>query len=122
LEISLRDNNIAYIHLPPLGGRRKPGSDSINSAWKNAGFRGYADYMQTEDFKKGIMQLEELAIQNRTAYLCAEALWFRCHRSLVSDYLKSHDWSVFHIEGKDKACEHPFTSVAKIVQGKLSYE
>ena len=122
LKISLAESKIQYVHLPLLGGRRKPNDNSINTGWSNAGFRGYADYMQSEDFIIGIEQLEELASKSRTAYMCAEALWWRCHRSLVSDYLKSHGWKVFHIEGKNKAIEHPYTSVAKIVQGQLSYE
>src|SRR5437588_9908512 len=89
LQISLSENNIKYKHLLSLGGRRKALEDSKNHAWRNEALRGYADYMETADFKKGIQELKELASNFRTAYMCSEAVWWRCHRSLVSDYLKS---------------------------------
>ncbi len=121
LSLSLKNVGIGYIHLPELGGRRKPRPDSANTAWRNAAFRGYADYMETEDFKKAISNLENFSLEQRTAYMCSEAVWWRCHRSLVSDYFKTHGWTVMHIMEEGKAVEHPFTPVARAVQGNLFY-
>ena len=121
LALSLPENNIKYIHLKELGGRRKVQPDSINTGWRLAAFRGYADYMGTDAFKNAIQELENFAYKNRIAYMCSEALWWRCHRSLVSDYLKVHGWMVMHIMGNGKAQEHPYTSPAEIVNGELAY-
>jgi uncharacterized protein (DUF488 family) len=88
LPASLAENNIEYIHLKNLGGRRKVNPESCNTGWRVAAFRGYADYMETENFEKAIKELEQIASEKRVAYMCAEAVWWRCHRSLVSDYLK----------------------------------
>jgi len=121
LEISLPKNNIQYIHLPELGGRRKANPHSINTGWRNDAFRGYADHMQTDDFKKGINELQQLAIHRQTAYMCSEAVWWRCHRSMVSDHLISIGWIVMHIMNKEQAEEHPYTSPARIENGKLTY-
>ena len=82
---------------------------------------GYADYMETEEFKEAIRQMEKTASAERLAYMCAEAVWWRCHRALVSDYLKAHGWKVVHIMGKGKETEHPYTSPARPVQGELFY-
>lgn len=79
LEVSLPERNIGYIHLPGLGGRRKVKPDSQNINWRHPAFRGYADYMETEDFRIAIKELETLA-SRRTAFMCSEALWWRCHR------------------------------------------
>jgi uncharacterized protein (DUF488 family) len=122
LEISLPQNNIQYIHLKNLGGRRKVNPGSENTAWRNLAFRSYADYMETTAFKEGIKYLEKTALKQRTAYMCSEAVWWRCHRSLVSDYLKVHHWTVMHIMGIGKEQEHPYTAPARIVNGELSYE
>jgi uncharacterized protein (DUF488 family) len=122
LSQSLQRVNIKYIHLPDLGGRRKPQADSHNVAWRHASFRGYADYMETPQFSKAIAQLEDLGVKYRTAYMCSEAVWWRCHRSLISDYLKLRDWKVIHIMGKEKGEEHPYTSPARVTQGKLFYD
>jgi uncharacterized protein (DUF488 family) len=122
LEISLPQNNIKYVHIKELGGRRKPDPGSLNTAWRNAAFRGFADHMETDVFKKRIDDLQQLATKERTAYMCSEAVWWRCHRSMVSDYLKSLGWTVMHIMDKDKAEEHPYTSPARIVNGKLTYK
>jgi uncharacterized protein (DUF488 family) len=121
LQLSLPENGISYTHLKELGGRRKVSPASINTGWRVAAFRGYADYMDTEAFKQGIEELESLAEKQRTAYMCSEAVWWRCHRSLVSDYLKIRGWTVMHIMGIAKAEEHPYTSPAKVVNGVLSY-
>jgi uncharacterized protein (DUF488 family) len=121
LQKVLPGHEIKYQHFPELGGRRKVSKDSKNIAWRNDAFRGYADYMETEEFKKGIIKLEEFALQYRTAYMCSETVWWRCHRSLVSDYLKWKGWKVMHIMGENKSEEHPYTSPAKIINGHLSY-
>jgi uncharacterized protein (DUF488 family) len=117
----LRQEGIAYTHLVELGGRRKPQPDSVNSAWRHASFRGYADYMQTPAFQHSIQRLEQMANEGTVAYMCSEAMWWKCHRALVSDYLKVRGWQVFHIMDKDMSVEHPYTSPAKPVQGKLFY-
>ncbi len=118
---SLPKESIEYIHLPELGGRRKVMHDSKNTVWRNAAFRGYADYMETDGFKQGIRRLEKLALQKRTAYMCSEAVWWRCHRSMVSDYLKVQGWKVMHIMAVGKSEEHPFTAPAHTIQGILFY-
>jgi uncharacterized protein (DUF488 family) len=119
---SLGQAGIRYEHFPELGGRRKTKPDSKNMAWRNESFRGYADYMETEDFRKGIARLVDLAEKiGATAIICAEAVWWRCHRSLISDYLKVRGFEVLHIFDHNKVEEHPFTSAAKIVNGELSY-
>ena len=118
---TLRQVGIEYRHEPRLGGRRTPRTDSHNTAWKNASFRAYADHMESEEFRRGVKDLLELAANEQTAIMCAESLWWRCHRSLISDYLKAAGHTVIHILDQSKTEEHPFTSVARIVEGKLSY-
>jgi uncharacterized protein (DUF488 family) len=113
--------NMAYVHAPRLGGRRKPNAKSHNTAWKNASFRAYADYMESEEFKEGIRDLIAIASKESTAIMCAESLWWRCHRSLIADYLKATGASVLHILDEKKTEVHPFTSAARIVDGELSY-
>jgi uncharacterized protein (DUF488 family) len=122
LEVSLPENNIKYIHLKELGGRRKADPGSQNTAWRHPAFRGYADYMETDEFKEGILDLEELAFNERTAFMCSEAVWWSCHRSLVSDYLKVRGWEVLHIMTPDKVQEHPFTAPARVIDGELTYK
>lgn len=112
---------INYYHLPAIGGRRRPVPSSRNTAWRNASFQAYADHMETEEFKDGILQLSKLAVEGRTAIMCAEALWWRCHRGLIADYLKSRGWPVLHIMNETHEEVHPYTSAAKIVNGELSY-
>ncbi len=121
LQRSLIEVGITYIHMPALGGRRKALKDSHNTAWHNKAFMGYADYMETDEFKNGIAELEAIALKEPTAYMCSEAVWWRCHRSLVSDYLKVKGWTVMHIMDVDKSSEHPYTSPAKPIQGNLFY-
>lgn len=103
LEISLPQNNIRYFHLKNLGGRRKASPDSKNTAWHHPAFRGYADYMETDEFKIGIQQLEQIAMQQRSVYMCSEAVWWRCHRSMVSDFLKLRGWEVLHIMDRKRS-------------------
>jgi len=122
LEKSLSAHGMRYEHFPELGGRRKPKPDSRNTAWRNASFRGYADYMETQQFDKGVKRLLDLANDDGpTAIMCAEAVWWRCHRSLISDYLKSRGIEVMHILQANKAEPHPYTSAARIVDGAVSY-
>jgi uncharacterized protein (DUF488 family) len=121
LEISLPEQDIQYVHLESLGGRRKPVAGSPNTAWRNDAFRGYADYMETPPYKEGIKALTAIAERATVAFMCSEAVWWRCHRSLVADYLKLNGWKVMHIMGTAKADEHPYTSAASVVNGKLSY-
>ena len=119
---SLGKAGIRYEHFPELGGRRKPKADSPNTAWRNESFRGYADYMETEEFHEAVERLLDLATDaGPTAIMCAEAVWWRCHRSLISDYLKARGIEVMHILDANKTEAHPFTSAARIVGGTLSY-
>lgn len=121
LSNSLESIGIEYVHMPELGGRRRARKDSHNTAWRNEAFRGYADYMETEDFRSGIERLLIAARTKRAAMVCAEAVWWRCHRSMISDYLKSKGVEVTHILSADKTEEHRHTSAARIVDGELSY-
>jgi len=139
---SLNAQRIRYEHFPELGGKRKSKPDSRNTAWRNASFRGYADYMETEQFQKGIERLLDIAGQGAAtrpaaeakhdeweavtpraiAIMCAEAVWWRCHRSLIADYLKARGVEVLHILGANKVDPHPYTPAARIVNGELTYE
>jgi len=121
LAISLRDHGIEYIPFHELGGRRKAREDSHNIVWRNASFRGYADYMETSEFLRGIERLEALALRLRTAVMCAEALWWKCHRALISDFEKARGVDVVHILSENKTEAHPYTSAARIIGGELSY-
>ncbi len=122
LEVSLPQSGFRYIHIKNLGGRRKVRPDSQNTSWRHPAFRGYADFMETETFREGILELEQIALTQRTAYMCSEAVWWRCHRSMVSDHLKAEGWKVMHIMGVEKADEHPYTQPARIADGKLTYK
>lgn len=121
LSVFLANLGINYLHEPRLGGRRVPSKDSHNTAWRNAQFRGYADHMETDEFEAGIKALLELSRAARTAVMCAEAVWWKCHRSMIADYLKAEGHTVIHIIDEKKTEEHPFTSAARIVDGALSY-
>jgi uncharacterized protein (DUF488 family) len=119
---SLNAHGIRYEHFPALGGKRKSKANSGNTAWRNASFRGYADYMETEQFQKGIERLLDVATESgATAIMCAEAVWWRCHRSLIADYLKAREVEMLHIFGPNKVEPHPYTPAARIVDGELSY-
>jgi uncharacterized protein (DUF488 family) len=118
---ALMTKQIEYVHFKALGGRRKPVPGSVNTAWRLDAFRGYADYMQTNEFQKALDDLKAIAANRATAYMCSEAVWWSCHRSLISDQLKSEGWEVIHIMDRNKGTEHPYTKPARIVNGKLSY-
>lgn len=122
LQQALIAHNIQYQHMAALGGRRKPSADSINNRWRNSAFRGYADYMSSHAFTQAVSDLEKLGSYETVAYMCAEAVWWSCHRSLISDYLKIRGWKVLHIMGENKATEHPYTSAARIADGQLRYD
>jgi uncharacterized protein (DUF488 family) len=121
LERSLPAAGIEYLWIPELGGRRVPRKDSRNTAWRNAGFRGYADYMETESFRVAIESLLERARVRHTAIMCAELAWQKCHRGLISDYLKARGIEVRHIVGPGRIEPHPWTAAAHVVEGELSY-
>jgi uncharacterized protein (DUF488 family) len=122
LENYLATIGVAYHHMPKLGGRRRPQPDSKNTAWLNASFRAYADHMSTDEFAAGVKELLEVVREDPTAVMCAEALWWRCHRGLISDYLKSEGATVIHILSETKTETHPYTVAARIIEGRLSYE
>lgn len=122
LQHSLETVGIRYEHLVELGGRRPVRPDSHNLIWRNASFRGYADYMETQPFRDGVARLLEIARSGRTAIMCSEAVWWRCHRSMIADYLKATGTHVFHIMGPNAIQEHPYTSAAHLVNDRLSYE
>lgn len=121
LDRTLPNHGIQYIHFKELGGRRKVRQDSTNTAWRNKSFQGYADYMETGDFKAAVSNLKKTANAAVTAIMCAEAVWWRCHRSMIADYLKKDGWEVMHIMSENKSQEHPFTSPARVVEGELFY-
>ena len=118
---SLADRGIEYEWLSKLGGRRRALPDSPNTGWRNASFRGYADYLASTEFSEGLGELLTLAERRRTALMCSEALWWRCHRSLIADVLLLRGWSVIHIMDATHSTPHPYTSPARIVDGQLSY-
>lgn len=122
LSQSLARAGVAYHHLPALGGRRAPSPNSKNTAWNNPSFRAYADHMETEEFESGIHQLVSFAGTTETAIMCAESLWWKCHRSLIADYLKAKGYEVIHILGIEKTEIHPYTAAARILNGNLSYQ
>jgi uncharacterized protein (DUF488 family) len=121
LERALARAGISYTAMPALGGRRKPRADSPHGAWRNESFRGYADYMDTSEFAEAAEALAVLAREDRVAAMCAEGVWWRCHRSMIADYFKAHGWEVLHILGTGDAKEHPYTAVARVVNGTLEY-
>jgi uncharacterized protein (DUF488 family) len=113
---------IEYLPMPELGGRRRPRPDSANTAWRSEAFRGYADYMQTPQYAAARDHLMDVATVQRTAVMCAEAVWWRCHRGLISDDLKARGWQVIHLSALGRSEEHPFTSAAHIDDaGRLDY-
>lgn len=121
LATRLADAGIGYRHAAALGGLRKPKRDSVNTGWRNDSFRGYADYMQTQTFRDALEELMAGSRLQRTAVMCAEAVPWRCHRSLIADGLVTRGWEVRHIMSETKADRHRMTSFAKIETGALSY-
>ena len=121
LRDGLSDGGVAYLWLSSLGGRRRPAPDSVNDAWRSDAFRGYADHMATEEFAGGLFELLMVGEGMRAAIMCSEAVWWRCHRSLISDVLRSIGITVKHIVDKSEPKEHPYSSPARIVDGQLTY-
>jgi uncharacterized protein (DUF488 family) len=121
LDASLAAHGIAYRWLPALGGRRRPDPDSPNVAWRHPAFRAYADYVATEEFAEGLFELLMLAEGLRTAIMCAEVLWWRCHRRIIADVLLSLGVEVVHIRDERTAEPHRLAPPARIVRGRLTY-
>lgn len=121
MEAWLAEAGIAYAWLPQLGGRRRPVAGTPNTAWRNESFRGYADHLGSREFAEGMAALQPLAIARRTALMCAETLWWQCHRSLIADVLKVHGVEVRHVGAAAAETEHPYTKAATLVDGELTY-
>jgi uncharacterized protein (DUF488 family) len=118
---ALARKDIEYRHLKSLGGLRKPAKESINLGWRNLSFRGYADYMQSEDFQAGLAELESLAAKKKSAIMCAEAVPWRCHRSLVADALTVRGWQVRHILSTASQQIHQLTPFAAVDGEVVTY-
>jgi uncharacterized protein (DUF488 family) len=118
---SLKAAGIEYLPFPELGGRRVASPTSANTVWRHPNFRGYADYMETPEFDAGLGRLVRVARGMRAAMMCSEAVWWRCHRSMIADALKAGGAEVIHIMERGKTVPHPYTSAARIVDGELRY-
>ena len=121
LAAALQQAGIGYMHLGKLGGLRQSSKDSINLGWQNSSFRGFADYMATPEFQQGLDELKAIAEKKRVAIMCAEAVPWRCHRSLIADALTTQGWQVLHIQSKKTASPHEPTPFLKVQDGKLTY-
>ena len=122
LEASLADRGIGYSWLgEELGGRRKSDPASRNGGWEVDAFRAYADFMATPEFERGILALEELAGERRTAFMCAEGPWWRCHRRLVADAMLVHGWEVEHVMPDGRAQPHALTEFAVVEGVRITY-
>ena len=117
----LEDAGLHYLPMPELGGRRRARPDSRNTVWRDASFRGYADYMETAAFEAALEKVIAHAATTRTAIMCAEALWWQCHRQMIADALKALGHCVLHIIDARNVTEHPFTSAARVIDGRLQY-
>ena len=121
LEPLLGTRSIGYRHFAALGGRRRPLEASANTAWKNAQFRGYADHMRSAEFAAELAELEVEARLARTAVMCAEAQWWRCHRRVLADALVVRGWRVLHLDLRGKATEHKLTPFAAVDGARVRY-
>jgi uncharacterized protein (DUF488 family) len=121
LPAALGECGLGYVHLPGLGGLRRPRPDSINRAWRHPAFRAYADYMQTAQFARELDALIDLGRSDRVAIMCAEAAWTRCHRSLIADALVARGQAVWHIRAATRAEPHRLRDFARVEGGKVSY-
>jgi len=121
LETSLAAHDIGYRWLPALGGRRRPDRDSANAGWRHPAFRGYADYVATEEFAEGLFELLMLGEGLRTVIVCAEVLWWRCHRRIIADVLVSIGCPVVHIRDARNAEPHRLAPPARMERGRLTY-
>jgi uncharacterized protein (DUF488 family) len=121
LQGMLAGHGITYHWIAALGGRRRPQPDSPNIAWRNPSFRGYADHVASTEFAEGLTELLEIAGRLRTTLMCAEAVWWRCHRALIADVLCVRGIKVVHVLDGTHSVVHPYTSPARIVRGRLTY-
>jgi uncharacterized protein (DUF488 family) len=121
LRRNLRSRRIRYAPVPELGGLRRARPDSSNTGWRNASFRGYADYMQTDEFEEGLANLRALADEGTVAIMCAEAVPWRCHRSLIADALTARGAAVEHITSARRAAPHRLTPFARIKRSRVTY-
>jgi uncharacterized protein (DUF488 family) len=121
LGAALGGAGIDYVHLPELGGRREPRPGSPNGGWRVRQFQGYADHMSSVEFATGLRKLAAVAGQRRTAVMCAEAMWWRCHRRLLSDALVARGWDVLHLDGRGGAEPHSLTEFAVAEGGEVGY-
>lgn len=119
---ALATRGIGYESFPELGGRRTPRPDSPNTAWRSTQFQGYADYMETEEFSEALTRLANLGCGYRTAIMCSEAVWWRCHRALIADALRWSGYQVRHILSTKTPAAHPYTSAARLRGGLLVYD
>jgi uncharacterized protein (DUF488 family) len=122
LETAFGEVGIAYVHLPELGGRRGPLADSPHRALRVAAFRGYADHMSTQEFTRGYERLTSLGRGSRTAFMCAETLWWRCHRRLIADRLTVDGWLVTHLFAPEKSEAHVLWDAARTLDRQLVYD
>jgi uncharacterized protein (DUF488 family) len=122
LEIALSTAGIAYLHLPSLGGRRRETGASLHRAIRVAAFRAYADHMTSDEFREGYERLRDLARTAPTAYMCAETLWWQCHRRLLSDRLVVDGWEVTHILAPGKTEPHRLWEIARVENGRIIYD
>lgn len=121
LRRSLKKFHIRYRRVKRLGGLRHSKKDSTNLGWHNASFRGFADYMATPEFAEGLADLMKIAVKRKTAIMCAEAVPWRCHRSLIGDALSKKGWIVWNIMSRTSAARHRLTPFLKIRKGQLAY-
>ena len=118
---TLAEAGIGYLHLPGLGGLRRARPDSTNTGWRNPSFRGFADYMQTAPFEAALEELMRLEAARPTAIMCAEAVPWRCHRSLIADALAARGVGVLHLMSAQKSYPHKTTPFARVVAGRVDY-
>lgn len=118
---SLESGDIGYVHMPKLGGLRHPQKDSVNAGWENLSFRGYAEYMQTDEFTSGLDELIRAAERQQTAIMCAEAVPWRCHRSLVGDALLVRHFDVLDIFSATNTRPHKLTAWAQVEGDRVTY-
>jgi len=117
----LASDGILYRWIPDLGGRRQASAASTNLAWRHSAFRAYADHVATEEFATGLYEVLMLAHGQRTVLMCAELLWWRCHRRLIADVLTSIGMEVFHVRGEETPALHHIAPPARLVRGVLTY-
>jgi uncharacterized protein (DUF488 family) len=118
---SLTAEGLSYVHLVELGGRRQALKSSPNTGWTTSGFRGYADHMASPEFEAGLAQVEAIARKSASALMCAEALWWRCHRRLVADALVARGWRVTHIGADGRLEDHALTPFATVRGDRVTY-